>query len=177
MALSLGSGLFLNMMGISSDSPMRIQAQRFHQLRAFGAPAVVASLALQGVFRGFKDTKTPVLCLGIGNSLAVFLLPLHIYYFRLGATGAAISTVISQYTVTFLMIWFLNKRAIPLPPKVGSLQFGGYLKSGGFLLGRTVACHTTLTLGTSMAARQGPVAMAAHKICMYSSMVGCIPSN
>ncbi|KAM1043997.1 hypothetical protein ACFX2J_035002 [Malus domestica] len=166
VALSLGSGLFLNMMGISSDSPMRIQAQRFLQLRAFGAPAVVASLALQGVFRGFKDTKTPVLCLGIGNSLAVFLLPLLIYYFRLGATGAAISTVISQYTVTFLMIWFLNKRAILLPPKVGSLQFGGYLKSGGFLLGRTIACLTTLTLGTSMAARQGPVAMAAHQICI-----------
>ncbi|KAM1483226.1 hypothetical protein TB2_034651 [Malus domestica] len=122
VALSLGSGLFLNMMGISS--------------------------------------------VGIGNSLAVFLLPLLIYYFRLGATGAAISTVISQYTVTFLMIWFLNKRAILLPPKVGSLQFGGYLKSGGFLLGRTIACLTTLTLGTSMAARQGPVAMAAHQICI-----------
>lgn len=43
---------------------MRIPAQRFLSLRAFGAPAVVASLALQGVFRGFKDTKTPVLCLG-----------------------------------------------------------------------------------------------------------------
>lgn len=43
---------------------MRIPAQRFLSLRAFGAPAVVVSLALQGVFRGFKDTKTPVLCLG-----------------------------------------------------------------------------------------------------------------
>lgn len=31
------------------------------------------------------------------------------------------------------MIWFLNKRAILLPPKVGSLQFGGYIKSGKFL--------------------------------------------
>ncbi|RXH87767.1 hypothetical protein DVH24_034667 [Malus domestica] len=122
VALSMGSGLFLNMMGISS--------------------------------------------VGIGNLLAVFLLPVLIYYFRLGATGAAISTVISQYTVTFLMIWFLNKRAVLLPPKVGSLQFGGYIKSGGFLLGRTLACLTTLTLGTSMAARQGPVAMAAHQICI-----------
>ncbi|XP_016165556.2 protein DETOXIFICATION 45, chloroplastic-like [Arachis ipaensis] len=28
------------------------------------APAVVLSLALQGIFHGFKDTKTPVLCLG-----------------------------------------------------------------------------------------------------------------
>ncbi|PQQ11311.1 protein DETOXIFICATION 45 chloroplastic isoform X1 [Prunus yedoensis var. nudiflora] len=166
VALSFGSGLFLNIMGISMDSPMRIPAQRFLSLRAFGAPAVVASLALQGVFRGFKDTKTPVLCLGIGNLLAAFLLPILMYYFGLGVTGAALSTVISQYTVTFLMIWFLNKRAILLPPKVGSLQFGGYIKSGGFLIGRTLAVVATLTMGTSMAARQGPVAMAAHQICI-----------
>ncbi|XP_062115005.1 protein DETOXIFICATION 45, chloroplastic-like [Humulus lupulus] len=84
----------------------------------------------------------------------------------MGATGAAISTVVSQYVVTFLMLWFLNKRAILLPPKMGSLQFGGYIKSGGFLLGRTLAVLTTMTLGTSMAARQGPVAMAAHQICI-----------
>ena len=45
-------------------SPMHAPAQRFLSLRAIGAPAVVVSLALQGVFRGFKDTRTPVLCLG-----------------------------------------------------------------------------------------------------------------
>lgn len=39
-------------------------AQRFLVLRAIGAPAVVLTLALQGIFRGFKDTKTPVICLG-----------------------------------------------------------------------------------------------------------------
>jgi Na+-driven multidrug efflux pump len=43
---------------------MRIPAEQFLSLRAIGAPAVVVSLAIQGVFRGFKDTKTPVLCLG-----------------------------------------------------------------------------------------------------------------
>ncbi|XP_020415462.1 protein DETOXIFICATION 45, chloroplastic [Prunus persica] len=123
VALSLGSGLFLNMMAIS-------------------------------------------MCAGIGNLLAAFLLPILMYYFGLGVTGATLSTVISQYTVTFLMIWFLNKRAILLPPKVGSLQFGGYIKSGGFLLRTTLAVLTTLTLGTSMAARQGPVAMVAHQICI-----------
>ena len=37
---------------------------------------------------------------------------------------------------------------------------------GGFLLGRTLAVLITMTLGTSMAARQGPVAMAAHQICI-----------
>lgn len=43
---------------------MHIAAQHFLRLRALGAPAVVLSLAIQGIFRGFKDTKTPVLCLG-----------------------------------------------------------------------------------------------------------------
>ncbi|XP_028778809.1 protein DETOXIFICATION 45, chloroplastic isoform X2 [Neltuma alba] len=166
LALFMGSGAFLHLMGISKENPTLIPAQQFLSLRALGAPAVVLSLALQGIFRGFKDTRTPVICLGIGNLSAVILFPLLIHYFKLGVTGAAISTVLSQYIVTLLMIWCLNKRAVLLPPKMGALQFGGYIKSGGFLIGRTLSVLITITLGTSMAARQGPVAMAAHQICM-----------
>ncbi|KAJ6765815.1 PROTEIN DETOXIFICATION [Salix purpurea] len=166
VALSLGCGSFLNLMGITGDSPMRIPAERFLSLRALGAPAVVVSLALQGIFRGFKDTKTPVFCLGLGNLSAIILFPILMYYLKLGVTGAAISTVVSQYLVTFLMVWQLNKKVILLPPKVGELQFGVYMKSGGFLIGRTLAVLTTMTLATSIAARQGAVAMAAHQICM-----------
>ncbi|KAK4775192.1 hypothetical protein SAY86_010127 [Trapa natans] len=166
VALYFGSGQFLSLMGLSTESSMRAPAQRFLSQRALGAPAVVVSLALQGIFRGFKDTKTPVMCLGVGNVLAVFLFPILMYSLRLGVTGAALSTVISQYLVAILMIWHLNKRVILLPPKMGALQFGGYIKSGGFLLGRTLAILTAMTVGTSMAARQGPTAMAAHQICM-----------
>ncbi|XP_062177307.1 protein DETOXIFICATION 45, chloroplastic-like [Alnus glutinosa] len=166
LAMYLGSGVFLNMMGISSASSMRIPAEQFLSLRAIGAPAVVVSLAIQGIFRGFKDTKTPVLCLGIGNLAAVFLFPLLMYTFRLGVTGAAISTVVSQYIVAFLMIWYLNKKTVLSFPSMETLHFGGYLKSGGFLLGRTLAAVLTITLSTSMAARLGPLAMAAHQICL-----------
>ncbi|CAL5359528.1 unnamed protein product [Camellia sinensis] len=68
LAMYLGAGLFLNMMGISTASPMHIPAQQFLELRAIGAPAVVLSLAIQGIFRGFKDTKTPVLRLGLEDT-------------------------------------------------------------------------------------------------------------
>ncbi|XP_073033568.1 protein DETOXIFICATION 45, chloroplastic isoform X3 [Primulina eburnea] len=166
VALSLGSGPLLSLMGIAPVSSMRIPAQRFLLLRALGAPAFVVSLALQGIFRGFKDTKTPVICLGFGNFTAVFLFPYFIYYCQMGVYGAAISTVISQYLVSFSMIWNLNKRAVLLPPTLGELQFGDYLKSGGFLIGRTLAVLLTMTLATSMAARQGPIVMAAHQICL-----------
>lgn len=166
LALSLGSGPFLSFMGVPPTSEMHVPAKLFLSLRAIGAPAVVVSLALQGIFRGFKDTKTPVYCLGIGNFIAVFFFPILMYGFGMGVTGAALSTVLSQYIVAILMVRQLNKRVILLPPKVGGLQFGSYIKSGGFLLGRTLAVLITMTLGTSMAARQGSVAMAAHQICL-----------
>ncbi|XWS33933.1 hypothetical protein CRYUN_Cryun22dG0125600 [Craigia yunnanensis] len=165
-AMYVGSALFINIMGLSSASPMYIPAQKFLSVRAIGAPAVVVYLAIQGIFRGFKDTKTPVLCLGLGNLSAVFLFPLLMYYYGLGVTGAAVATVLSQYIVAVLMIWHLNKRTVLLLPGIKNLQFGGYLKSGGFLLGRTLVSVMTITLSTSMAARLGPLAMAAHQICL-----------
>lgn len=44
---------------------------------------------------------------GIGNLSAVFLFPLLMYYFRLGVTGAAISTVVSQYVLQLLEFFLL----------------------------------------------------------------------
>lgn len=166
LALSLGSGLFLKLMGVPSTSDMHVPAKHFLSLRALGAPAVVVSLALQGIFRGFKDTQTPVFCLGVGNLSSILFFPLFMYGLRMGVTGAALSTVLSQYIVAFLMIRYLNNKVVLLPPKMGALQFGSYIKSGGFLIGRTLSVLITMTLGTSMAARQGSVPMAAHQICM-----------
>jgi Na+-driven multidrug efflux pump len=38
--------------------------------------------------------------------------------------------------------------------------------AGGLLIGRTVAVLVTMTLATSMAAREGPIPMAGHQICV-----------
>ncbi|XBH87496.1 hypothetical protein VPH35_074944 [Triticum aestivum] len=151
---------------LTQASPMYASARLFLSLRALGALANVIMLAVRGIFRGFKDTKTPVLFIGLGNVSAVVLLPLLIYGFKLGITGAAISTVASQYIIAILLMWSLSKRVVLLPPRMDQLEFGGYLKSGGMLLGRTLSILLTMTIGTSMAARQGPTAMAAHQICL-----------
>lgn len=37
---------------------------------------------------------------------------------------------------------------------------------GGFLIGRTLAVLVTVTLATSMAAREGPIPMAGYQICL-----------
>lgn len=46
------------------SSPMRQPAAEYLMWRAVGAPALVLALAIQGVFRGFKDTKTPLYATG-----------------------------------------------------------------------------------------------------------------
>ncbi|CAN6198801.1 unnamed protein product [Urochloa humidicola] len=166
LALILGSGILLNIMGVSQASPMYDPARLFLSVRALGAPAVVVSLAIQGVFRGLKDTKTPLLYSGLGNISAVVLLPFFVYSLKLGLTGAAVATIASQYLGMFLLLWSLSRRAVLLPPKIEELEFAGYIKSGGMLLGRTLSVLITMTLGTAMAARQGALAMAAHQICL-----------
>ena len=46
---------------------MLAPAEKYLVRRAFGAPAVLLTLAMQGIFRGFKDTTTPlyVICMNI----------------------------------------------------------------------------------------------------------------
>ncbi|CAL0326172.1 unnamed protein product [Lupinus luteus] len=86
----------LGAMGLKPGSPMEMPAIKYLRLRALGAPAVLLSLAMQGIFRGFKDTTTPLYIIVAGYALNVALDPLLIFYFKLGINGAAISHVLSQ---------------------------------------------------------------------------------
>lgn len=47
-------------------------AQQYLTLRSLGAPAVLLSLGMQGVFRGIKDTKTPLYAIGMYHIVALF---------------------------------------------------------------------------------------------------------
>ncbi|RDX87263.1 Protein DETOXIFICATION 42, partial [Mucuna pruriens] len=81
----------LNFMGVTSDSPMLNPAQNYLTLRSLGAPAVLLSLAMQGIFRGVKDTKTPLYATLVGDVTNIVLDPLFMFVFRLGVSGAAIA--------------------------------------------------------------------------------------
>nr|POE73204.1 protein detoxification 44, chloroplastic [Quercus suber] len=166
VALSFGSGFLMNIMGIPADSPMRVPAEQFLTWRAFGAPPIVIALAAQGTFRGFKDTKTPLYAIGAGNLLNALLDPILIFLFGIGIGGAAIATVISEYLIAFILLWELNGKVLLISPNIDGRKVASYLKSGGLLIGRTLAVLVTMTLATSMAAREGPIPMAGHQICI-----------
>ncbi|XP_040992516.1 protein DETOXIFICATION 42 [Juglans microcarpa x Juglans regia] len=161
-----GAKPLLNFMGVGSDSAMLTPAQRYLTLRSLGAPAVLLSLAMQGVFRGFKDTKTPLYATVAGDVTNIILDPLFIFVFHLGVSGAAIAHVISQYLISVILLWRLMAQVDILPPSIKYLQFGRFLKNGFLLLMRVIAVTFCVTLAASLAARQGSTSMAAFQVCL-----------
>ncbi|KAG0553502.1 hypothetical protein M758_12G017200 [Ceratodon purpureus] len=166
VVLAFLAGPVLNVMGVGETSPMHTPAIEYLSLRGLGAPAVVIALASQGVFRGFKDTKTPLYASVAGNLVNVVLDPILMFSLKLGVGGAAVATVVSEYFIAGLLLWNLNKRVVLFPKRWEALPFDRFLTSGGYLIGRTIALLMVFTLATSMAARQGAIPMAAHQICM-----------
>jgi putative MATE family efflux protein len=164
IALSLGSDFLMDVMAIPFDSPMRIPAEQFLRLRAYGAPPIVVALAAQGAFRGFKDTTTPLYAVVAGNVLNAVLDPILIFVLGFGISGAAAATVISEYLIAFILLWKLNENVVLLSPQIKVGRANQYLKSGGLLIGRTVALLVPFTLATSLAAQNGPTQMAGHQI-------------
>ncbi|GMH07606.1 hypothetical protein Nepgr_009446 [Nepenthes gracilis] len=156
----------LKYMGVKSDSPMLAPAQRYLRLRSLGAPAVLLSLAMQGVFRGFKDTKTPLYATLAGDITNIIVDPIFMFIFRLGVSGAAIAHIISQYLISILLAWRLIQLVDFLPLSIKDLQLGRFLKNGFLLLMRVIAVTFCVTLAASIAARQGSTTMAAFQVCL-----------
>ncbi|XP_019157868.1 PREDICTED: protein DETOXIFICATION 42-like [Ipomoea nil] len=164
--LITGAKPVLEFMGIKSGSPMLKPAQQYLALRSLGAPAVLLSLAMQGVFRGFKDTKTPLFATVVGDLTNIILDPIFIFIFRLGVRGAAISHVISQYLISIILFWRLMEQVDLIPPSLKYLQFGRFLRNGFLLLMRVIAVTFCVTLAASLAARLGSTQMAAFQVCL-----------
>lgn len=156
----------LSYMGVDSNSPMLRPARQYLTLRSLGAPAVLLSLAMQGVFRGFKDTKTPLYATIVGDAVNIILDPILMFVFHMGISGAAIAHVLSQYLISLILLWRLNKQVDLLTPGVKDLRFGQFLKNGGMLLVRVIAATFCVTLAASLAARQGATSMAAFQVCL-----------
>ncbi|XP_073038624.1 LOW QUALITY PROTEIN: protein DETOXIFICATION 43 [Primulina eburnea] len=165
---------FLSVMGVKSGSPMLTPAHKYLTIRSLGAPAVLLSLAMQGVFRGFKDTKTPLYAIAAGDLTNIILDPIFIFACRLGVSGAAIAHVLSQYLISFILFIKLMKQVDLLPPSLKDLQLKRFLKNGLLLLARVIAVTICVTLAASMAARLGATSMAAFQICLQIWMTSSL---
>uniref|UniRef100_A0A0A0K8B8 Protein DETOXIFICATION n=1 Tax=Cucumis sativus TaxID=3659 RepID=A0A0A0K8B8_CUCSA len=149
--LIFGAKSLLNLMGVKDNSPMFAPAHKYLTLRSLGAPAVLLSLAMQGIFRGFKDTRTPLYVIVAGYTVNIILDPILIFVCHWGVKGAAAAHVLSQYFIVTILFWRLVQKVNLMPPSLKDLQFGRFLKNGGLLLARVVAVTFCAILASAFA--------------------------
>jgi len=153
---------------MGATGELRAEALGYLRIRAWAGPAVLLVTAGHGAFRGYQDTRTPLLVtLGL-NVVNLVLDPLFIFGFGWGLEGAALATLIAQWSGA---LWFLDlllrrrRAALGIPLAVPSPRdLLPFLRIGSELLLRTLALIGTLTLATAVATRVGTVAVAAHQV-------------
>ncbi|CAM9113438.1 unnamed protein product [Ectocarpus sp. 4 AP-2014] len=149
------------------------QALLFLRARALSAPAVLMMSVGNGAFRGFLDTKTPLLIGLAANGLNFVLDPILIFQFGWGLQGAAIATVTAEWAgvMAFLVLLAQKEPSIRLRPvslpknREGWKEGSAVLTSSAAVFGRTVALQGALGTATAFAARVGSTAIAAHQVC------------
>ncbi|XP_078442709.1 protein DETOXIFICATION 42-like isoform X2 [Wolffia australiana] len=166
LLLGFAATPFLRLMGVKPTSPMMAPARQYLSLRSIGAPAILFSLAMQGVFRGFKDTKTPLYATLAGDAVNIILDPILIFVARWGVAGAAIAHVISQYVIAAILLWRLVQEVQVIPPHIRDLKFSRFLTCGSLLLARVVAVTFCVTMAAYLSASRGPIPMAAFQVCL-----------
>jgi MATE family multidrug resistance protein len=178
LVLAVGAGLMalvalqalarpiLLVMGASDE--LMAPALTYLRIRALAGPAVLLITASHGAFRGYQDTRTPmVVTLGF-NVVNGGLDPLFLFVFEWGLAGAAAATAIGQWVgaLAFLYLLLHARRdelgiALRGPAPYTLVPF---LKVGRDLFLRTASLVGTMTLATAMAARVGVTAVAAHQV-------------
>lgn len=159
------------LLGVFGAEPSVLdEASTYLSIRSLGLPAVMIVMVAHGVFRGYQDTRTPLLVtLGL-NLVNVILDPLLIFGLDWGVAGAATATVVAQWTGA---LWFLALVGVTRRRRM-AVRFAGFgrdilrplLGAGGRLVFRNAALLAALTVSTVVAARVGTVAVAAHQIAL-----------
>jgi MATE family multidrug resistance protein len=142
-------------------------AVTYLRIRSLALPAMMLVTVGHGIFRGYQDTKTPmVVTLGL-NAVNLVLDPLLIFGAGMGLSGAAWATVVAQWVGALWFGLLLASRRDQMGitwgrPRRSELR--SFLGAGQALVLRTFALLGTLTLATAVAARIGTVEVAAHQV-------------
>ena len=145
-------------------------ATTYLRIRALGVPSLLVILVGHGAFRGYQDTRTPlVVTLGL-NAVNLVLDPILIFGLNWGVAGAAWATVVAQWFggAWFVILFFWTRRA-ELAIGFGRPQrsaIGALAGAGKALILRNASLLAALTVATVVAARVGTVSVAAHQIAM-----------
>jgi putative MATE family efflux protein len=159
-----GADLLVDLMG--AEGAVRSNALVYLRVSLPGVPALLLVLAGTGYVRGLQDTRTPLVVAVATGALNLALEVALIYGLGMGIGASAATTVVAQWAAAGVYLHIVRREArshgLGLAPHPASLRRLGAV--GRDLLVRTAALRASLVVATSVAARLGPVDLAAHQV-------------
>lgn len=151
----------------------------YYQIRVFGFPFTLFTIAVFGTFRGLQNTYHPMLIAITGAIANIFLDIILVYGIEglipaMHIKGAAYSSVIAQIIMALLSVYFILKKTdIPLLVK---FPFNPEIKRFAMMILnlfiRTIALNVALYFGTSFATKYGTNYIAAYTIAINLWFLG-----
>lgn len=92
-----------------------VQTRSYLAICFAGIPLITAYNIISCIYRGIGDSRTPLVFIFVACILNVGLDYLFIGFFGLGASGAALGTVLAQASSVLFALVFLRVKGFPLP--------------------------------------------------------------
>lgn len=153
---------------------------RYIRICACGIPFIVGYNGVSGVFRGFGDSKTPLYFVALACAVNVGLDFLLVAGFHMGASGAALATVVAQGSSFCAAILYMVKKGLPVEFKKHYIGFHGgqavrILKIGSPIAVQDALVNVSFLIITAIINTMGLVASAAvgidEKIIVFAMLV------
>lgn len=162
---------------IGSQESATNAAQSYIQIRLVSTPAVLINYCIIGWLIGQQDSRWPLLIMLTSNVLNIILDLLFVVVLKLNSDGAAMATVIAEYSGCGLALWVLRQRLAQLPghldyKKLTTLtDYQSLLTVNRHLFVRTLTLLASLAFFTAQGANQGTVVLAANSLIMQLLML------
>lgn len=173
---SLSAGVVIAVIGVIFVSPISVflgstptilpYTNAYLRVIFIGAPFILGSFVLNNQMRFQGNASSAMVGIVIGAVLNIILDPVLIFIFKMGISGAAIATVISQ-AVSFFILLFMNIKQAAIKVSIKNVSFKGYYYGQMFRGGIPSLCRqgigsvATICLNTAAGNYGGVVADAA----------------
>ena len=150
----VGARFFVGLMGAAPE--ITDDAVSYLSIRAFALPALLIITAANGAYRGFQNTRTPLLVTLLINGLNIVLDPILMFDFGFGwgLDGAAWATLAAQWLGAGVFVWLLARAAVREAwprTRIRLRELRVFVGIGSVLILRTGLLVLSLALATSVA--------------------------
>lgn len=166
LVMALGAEPLLAALG--ADGDVLAAGLVYLRISLVGFPFLLVMLAGAGTFHGHQDTRTPLVVAVLSAVANLVIEVVLIYGLDQGLGASALATVVAQVGAALVYVLTVARavRAAGAGLAPNCLAIAAVARSGRALVVRTAALRGSFTLSTAIAARIGPVELAAHHIAL-----------